>query len=192
MASLIGTFVRHPRQVGALVPTSKSTVRAMLDMADLSRASCAVELGAGTGVFTDELLRRVGPHANVIAFEIDPGLARSLIERFDDQRLRVVSDSAERLAQYVDRQQADLVVSALPFTTLPAAVRETVFAAIADALAPDGLMLAIQYSTARQRDLERWFSSVRRRRSLRNIPPALLYACRGAVGGSAVEGRRQG
>lgn len=40
------------------------------------------------------------------------------------------------------------------------------------------MILAIQYSTARQRDLERVFGKVRRRRSIRNLPPALLYACR--------------
>lgn len=181
LTSLMTTFVKHPRQVGALVPTSKSTVRAMLDMTEWRPASRVVELGAGTGVYTDELLRRVGPGAEVIAFEIDPRLAERLTERFSDHRLRVVNDSAERLADYLDGQKADVIVSALPFTTLPVGVRETVFGAITEALAPEGVMLAIQYSTARQRDLERVFAAVCRRRSLRNVPPALLYACRTTV-----------
>ncbi len=174
---LLASFVKNPRQVGAVAPTSRSTVRAMLDMTGWERASRVVELGAGTGVYTEELLRRIGPEGRVIAFEIDPGLARRLTDRFDDQRLQVVNDSAELLADYLDGRQADVVVSALPFTTLPVTVREKVFEAIATALAPDGVMLAIQYSTARQRDLERVFGKVRRRRSIRNLPPALLYAC---------------
>jgi phospholipid N-methyltransferase len=182
LATLLKTFVKHPRQVGALVPTSQATVRAMLDMTDWRGASCVVELGAGTGAYTEELLRRVRPDARVLAFEIDRGLAARLAERIKDPRLQVVADSAERLATYLDGQQADVVVSALPFTSLPSAVREALYAAITDALASDGVMLAIQYSSTRQRDFERMFSSVRRRRSLRNVPPALLYACRGVVG----------
>jgi phospholipid N-methyltransferase len=180
--SLLKTFARHPRQVGALVPTSGPTVRAMLEMADLRSASCVVELGAGTGVYTSEILRRVGPNARVLAFELEPRLAARLKHRFADPRLQVVADSAERLGAYLDGWKADVVVSALPFTTLPGAVREAVYAAIADALAPGGSMLAIQYSTARQRDFERLFSNIRRRRSLRNVPPALLYACQGSIG----------
>ena len=46
------------------------------------------------------------------------------------------------------------------------------------ALAPEGVMVQIQYSTVLQRDLTRRFASVRRRLSPLNIPPAFLYACR--------------
>ena len=56
-----------------------------------------------------------------------PANPAQLTDRFDDQRLQVVNDSAERLADYLDGRQADVVVSALPFTTLPVAVREKVF-----------------------------------------------------------------
>ena len=83
----MATFIKHPRQVGALVPTSKSTVGTMLDMTEWGRVSCVVELGAGTGVYTEELLRRVGDDAMVLAFEIDPGLACRLTGRFHDRRL---------------------------------------------------------------------------------------------------------
>jgi phospholipid N-methyltransferase len=183
----MATFVAHPRRVGALIPTSESTVRAMLDMTPWENVSRVVELGAGTGVYTDELLRRVGPDSEVVAVEIDPRLAHRLSDRFDDRRLRVVRDSAERLSRYVAPHTADVVVSALPFTTLPAAVRETVYAAIARTLAPDGVMLALQYSSARQRDFEQGYASIRRRWSLRNLPPALLYACRQAVRGPKVD-----
>lgn len=184
----MATFIKHPRQVGALVPTSKSTVGTMLDMTEWGRVSCVVELGAGTGVYTEELLRRVGPDAMVIAFEIDPGLAHRLTQRLHDGRLRVVNESAENLAAHLNGHKADVIVSALPFTTLAKAVREAVLSAITDGLAPDGVMLAIQYSAARQRDLERLFGSVRRQRALRNVPPALVYACRGPVPSRGLNG----
>jgi len=46
------------------------------------------------------------------------------------------------------------------------------------ALADDGVMLVLQYSPFIQPELERLFGSVRRRLSLLNVPPAVLFACR--------------
>ncbi len=179
------SFLRHPRQVGALVPTSRRTVSQMLDMSSWGHVRRVVELGAGTGVYTAQLLDRVGPDAHVLAFEIETGLARGLEERFEDTRLRVICDSAENLEEYLDGERVDIVVSALPFTTLPEAVRARIYRAIVVALDPAGAMLAIQYSTARQGDLKRLFSTVERRWAFRNVPPALLYACRGPAPGNA-------
>jgi phospholipid N-methyltransferase len=48
-------FGAHPRLVGAVLPTSRWAVVDMLDMADIQRAKSIVELGAGTGVFTQEI-----------------------------------------------------------------------------------------------------------------------------------------
>jgi phospholipid N-methyltransferase len=45
-------------------------------------------------------------------------------------------------------------------------------------MADDGVMLVLQYSPFIQRELERLFGSVRRRLSLLNVPPAVLFACR--------------
>jgi phospholipid N-methyltransferase len=71
-------FVADPRAVGAVLPTSRWAVRDMLDMADVAAAGLVVELGAGTGVQTGELLARLRPDARLIAFEIDARLARLL------------------------------------------------------------------------------------------------------------------
>jgi phospholipid N-methyltransferase len=176
---LAASFLHHPRQVGALVPTSRRTVREMLDMTSWRGVERVVELGAGTGVYTEQLLERVGPDAQVLAFEIDRVLARGLEQRFADSRLRVICDSAENLHEYLNGHSVDVVVSALPFTTLPEPFRARIYRAIVTALEPAGMMLAIQYSKARQGDLQRLFSTVEHRWALHNVPPALLYACLG-------------
>lgn len=183
VAAFAGAFATHPRQVGAILPTSRPTVRAMLDMTSWgTHVRRAVELGAGTGVYTEAILNRLGPDASLMAFELDPRLARELGARLaDDRRLRVISDSAVSLASYMRGEQADLIVCALPLTTLPAEDRELILSAARAALAPQGAFLAIQYSTARERDLKRHFYPVFKRLSLRNVPPAVLYLCRTAL-----------
>lgn len=179
-AAIVRAFAAHPGQVGEIIPTSRRTAAAMLDMArtDWRQARLVVELGAGTGAFTEQILLRAGPGTRVLAFEIDPVLAARLQARFAaDTRLEVTSDSAEDLARHLAGRSPDAVVSALPLTTLPGPVRDRILGAVALSLGA-GTLLAIQYSTARQADLERLFAEVQRHWSPANVPPAFLYACR--------------
>ena len=162
-------FVAHPRQVGAILPTSRQAVRDMLDMADVPGAGLVVELGAGTGSQTGEILARMGPEGRLVALEIDPGLVRVLEERFDDPRLQVVCDSAERLAEHLAGETADVLVCALPFTSLDQGLRRRILDSLPGAVGPRGVALVIQYSPLIQSEL--------RRLSLINVPPAFLYAC---------------
>ena len=171
------SFAAHPREVGAILPTSRRTVRDTLDLANFDAARCVVELGAGTGVYTTATLERLRPDARLIAFEIDESMAADLAARIDDPRLQVVNDSAEKVGAYLDGDRADIIISALPFTSLPAGVRRSVLAEARRALAPGGVMLVLQYSPFIQSQLERTFPSVRRRLSVLNLPPAFLFAC---------------
>lgn len=176
------SFLANPRQVGAILPTSRRAVRDMLDMANFGQARCVAELGAGTGVYTEEILKRLRPDARFLAFELDPDLVATLSERFDDPRLRIINDSAENLENYLeDGSKVDIIVSGLPFTSLPEPVKRNIFKQVTRVLAPEGTMVAIQYSTMVQRDLERTFASVRRRLSPVNVPPAFLFACSGGL-----------
>lgn len=175
------SFLAHPRQVGAVLPTSRWAVRDMLDMADLTRARHVAEFGAGTGVYTGEILKRLHPDADFLAFEIDPDLVATLRERFDDPRLRIINDSAENVQNYLNGSKVDIIVSGLPFTSLPENVKQNIFKQSVRVLAPEGVMLVLQYSPLVQQDLTQMFGSVRRRVSFLNIPPAFLFACRRAA-----------
>jgi phospholipid N-methyltransferase len=171
-------FLAHPRQVGAVLPTSRWAIRDMLDLADVPRADLVVELGAGTGGTTGEILARLAPHARLVALEIDPTLAAGLAHRFDDPRLQVVHDSAEHLDTVLGGKRADVLVSMLPFTSLEAGLRRRILDALPAALAAGGTLLVIQYSPLMLPELRRRFASVRQRVSLWNVPPAFLFACR--------------
>jgi phospholipid N-methyltransferase len=172
------SFLANPRQVGAIWPTSRWAVRDMLGMANLSQARCVAELGAGTGAYTGEILKQLRPDARLLAFEIDPNLAAVISERYEDPRLRVINDSVENIENYLDGAKVDVMVSAIPFTSLPKDAKQNIFREISWALAPEGVMVQIQYSTVLQGELTRRFASVRRRLSPLNVPPAFLYACR--------------
>ena len=173
-------FAANPRQVGAILPTSRLAVRDMLDMGDVPGASLVVELGAGTGSQTGEILARMAPDARLVALEIDPRLVQILEERFTDPRLEVVCDSAENLRDHLGEERADVLVCALPFTSLEPKLRRRILESLPSALGPDGVALVIQYSPLIQSELRRLFADVRRRISPVNVPPAFLFACRRA------------
>ncbi len=175
------SFLANPRQVGAILPTSRRAVRDMLDMANFAEARCVVELGAGTGAYTEEILKRLRPDARLLTFEVDPDLVSTLSERLEDRRLRIINDSAENVEDYLDGARVDVIVSGLPFTSLPEPVKRNIFEQVTRVLAPEGVMVAIQYSTLAQRDLKRVFASVRRRISPLNVPPAFLFRCSAAL-----------
>jgi len=189
-ALFLRSFVAHPRLVGAVLPTSRRAVRDMLDLAPIPSARRVVELGAGTGVYTGELLGRMAADASLLAFEIDSRMAAELRKRIVDPRLRVVADSAEALGAHLEDGPADAIVSGLPFTSLPLAAREAILDAAQRALAADGTMLVLQYSPLIQGELERRFGSVRRRISAFNVPPAFLFACTRSSGAAVRGGER--
>ncbi len=175
-------FLLHPRQVGAVLPTSQRAVSDMLDLAPVASARLVVELGAGTGSHTAPLLARMAPDARLIAFEIDPALAEGLRTKLADPRLRVVAGSAEDVEAELAGERPELVVSALPFTSLPSGLGRVILERTAGVLAPGGVLLVLQYSPLLVPELNRLFASVRRRICLLNVPPAFLFACTEPVG----------
>jgi phospholipid N-methyltransferase len=177
-ARFLRSFLEGPARVGAILPTAQRTVRATLDMAPVAQARCVVELGAGTGPYTREIVRRLGPDASLLSFELDSALARQLAAEVTDPRVQVIRDSAANLEAHLDGRRPEVIVSELPFTSLPGPVRREILQAAQRALADDGVMLVLQYSPFMRKELERRFRSVRRRLSLFNVPPAVLFACR--------------
>jgi phospholipid N-methyltransferase len=180
-ALFLRSMLTHPRRVGAVWPTSKWAVRDLLDMADLGSARTVVEFGVGTGVYTREVLARLAPGARFLAFEVDRELAAAAGRRLADPRLRVVCDSAENVASYLNGEKADVIVCSIPFTSLPAEVREGVLRTSGEVLSPGGSMLVLQYSNAVRPALRRHFGQVHQRVSPLNFPPAFLFACREPV-----------
>ena len=91
----------------------------------------------------------------------------------------MVNASAERVGGHLEAlgRGADVVVSSLPFSTLPAPVRHDLLDAAREALLPGGVFLVLQYSKTILPELERRFPKIRHRFSPLNVPPAFLFAC---------------
>lgn len=174
------TFFRHPIMLGSVIPSSRFLIREVLDRIDWSRARVIVEYGPGVGTITGEILERMRPDATLLAIEMNPEFVQYLREAYPDERVRIVQRSAAEVRAVLREhgfEQADYIVSGIPFSTLPATDRERILRDTKSVLAPGGSFLVYQFSSRVLADLKRIFGSVERGFQPLNILPAHLFFC---------------
>ena len=173
-------FLRHPEQIGSVVPSSRFLERRVVEMADVARARLAVELGPGTGGTTRAILRALAADARLLAIEINPRFA-SLLRSVPDSRLIVHAGSAvdigEALAVH-GLARPDVVLSGIPFSTMPAHTGRRVLRAACLALAPGGRFVAYQLRDSVQVLGADIFGRPEVSIELRNVPPMRVYCWR--------------
>ena len=173
-------FLKHPRHVGSIIPSSPFLTRTLLAQVDWSRAEVVVEYGPGTGTITKEILRRIPHRCSVVAIETNMDFVRILRTRFRDPRLQVVWGSAANVGAILkarDFSFADCIISSLPFSNMSEAVRSEILLASAKVLHPSGSFSAYQYTPVMASELEPVFGQIERAFELLNIPPALVFHC---------------
>jgi phospholipid N-methyltransferase len=79
---LFARFLRQPRTVGAVAPSSQVLAREMVRGLEIGGAARLVELGPGTGAFTGALLERLAPGGRLLAVELEPEFARQVQTRW--------------------------------------------------------------------------------------------------------------
>ena len=75
-------------------------------------------------------------------------------------------------------ESVDVVISSLPLANFPFALKRDILQQCYDALKPSGLFIQFQYSLIDYKLLKKKFSSVERKFTPLNIPPAFIYVCR--------------
>jgi|SRR5690625_4826300 len=174
-------FIKHPAMLGSVIPSSKILVDRLLTRADWGRARTIVEYGPGVGTFTAAILRRLSPNAKLLAIETNHDFVDYLQRELDDPRLLVECGSAADVEHILQRRglpKADYIISGIPFSVMPAELRQEILASTHDALQPDGAFLVYQFSNKVQRELGHTFGQVERGYVLRNVLPAHWFDCR--------------
>ncbi len=182
-------FLRSPRSVGSVIPSSRFLERRVVAAARLNGARVVVELGPGTGGTTRAILAALGPQARLLCIERDPAFADSL-GAIEDRRLIVhcgdAADLAGTLAEHgLAAPQA--VISGIPFSTMPHAVSRQVAERVAHGLAIEGCFVAYQLRA----DVTNFMTPLlgapeRLGLELRNIPPMRVYRWHKRADGAAL------
>lgn len=178
MALFAREFLKHPKMLGSVVPSSRRMTDKLLAPVDWNRAQLFVEYGPGIGNISVEVLRRMHPEARLVLFELNAEFAAFLRARIRDPRLIVMHRSAADVGQVLADHGlglADVVISGIPFSTMPHAVAAAIADATRDALKPGGQFLVYQFAPKVAEFLAPRFATVETDFEPMNIPPARLY-----------------
>ncbi|MDX9972880.1 MAG: methyltransferase domain-containing protein [FCB group bacterium] len=178
-------FITSPREVGAVLPSSRFLADRVVEEAKVRHASVVVEWGPGTGAITRAVLDKLPHDATFFAMEITPAFVEAMHIRFP--QVDVHLDSAENTRKYLELRElhsCDCVVSGLPWTTFPDALQDSLLDTLVDVLRPGGLFVTYTYVMSplmsggkkfKQKVLDRFSRVDCSPFVLINVPPAFVY-----------------
>jgi len=174
-------FLNQPKQVGSIVPSSAFLERRLVRVGRVKEARTVVELGPGTGGTTQALLNAMPPDGRLLAIEIDHRLTELVRNGIRDPRLIAHRGSAEQIAAALGQYSLpapDVVVSGIPFSTMPRPVGKKILREIRSVLAPGGRFVAYQLRD-RVAVLGRdFFGDAQTDIELLNVPPIRVWCWR--------------
>jgi phospholipid N-methyltransferase len=171
-------FIKHPVMVGSVIPSSKQLIDKMLAPVKWDECRLFVEYGPGVGTFTEHVLQRMPADATLIAIDTNPDFTDYLNRKFRDSRLIAVTGSAadtRKIMAEAGFEEADYILSGLPFSTLPPGVGPAIGAETAAALRPGGAFLVYQFSPKVRDFIAPFFKRIDKGMEWINIPPAQLF-----------------
>lgn len=181
-------FLRRPRTVGAVLPSSRYLADLLVGELDLEPGELVVEFGPGTGPMTSAIQERLPEGVGYLGIERDPAFRDLLSQRFPDFRFHCGSaDRLEEILTEHDLPQPRRIISGLPFASLPQPVQDGIVRGVDRSLADDGEFRTFQYTHAYmfpaarrfRATMGQHFSRFRRLGPVfRNVPPAYVLSYR--------------
>lgn len=169
-------FVRNPRQMGAICPSSPFLARRMASLVPQGEG-IVVELGPGGGAVTAALLNQ-GIDANeLVLVERSAFLCRQLSKRFPGVQL--IEGDAMHLSRFdaLRQQPVRAVVSSLPLRSLPRLVVRQILDQVALVSGPGTVLIQFSYALhGSYQGLAHGFERDQAHLVWRNLPPARIEA----------------
>lgn len=185
-AAIAWTFFRQwlkaPLTTAAVSPSSKELAAEMLSQLP-DGARKVIELGGGTGVFTEALLERGIAPENLLVFELNESLHLHLMQRFP--QTRIVCADALSTARVVERErfaqagEVDAVISGLGLLSMSAELQQGILEGAFSVMGAQGRFIQFTYGPTnpvkREVMRELHLSAKRTGFTVWNVPPASVY-----------------
>jgi|SRR5579872_3915431 len=176
--SFLRAWTRNPLHVGAIAPSGPGLAEVITREISVSEAP-VIELGAGTGAFTQALLSRGLREQDLALVESTSDFAHMLERRFPEARLLRID--AAHLSRYelFGPSAAGAVISGLPLLSMPVRKTISILRGAFHQLRPGGAFYQFTYGPrcpVGRRILDRLGLRARRIGGvLLNVPPAAVY-----------------
>lgn len=147
------TWAASPLKMGAVSPTSRALAELMVEHAHPDPAGWTLEVGPGTGVVTEALIRAGTPPERLVSVEYDRDFCRLLRKRFPG--VHVIQGDAlklgETLGEFRDIRFS-AALSGIPLLMLPKPKRVAYLDDVLDRLVPGGVVSQLSYSLTPPQD----------------------------------------
>ena len=136
-------FIRNPGFTGAIASSSEELAELITDQAKLKDKKLILELGSGTGIFTEKIMNKKNKCSHFIVLEINPHFV-------NETKLRVPTalvyhDSAVNIKKYIKGKKADCIISGLPLANFNSELQDELLNSIVSSLKPNGIFLTFAY-----------------------------------------------
>lgn len=175
-------WIRQPSQVATICPSSPFLTEHLADRECVRNADRIIELGPGAGGTTEALLAQMRPHSRLLAIEKTEAFAGAL-NTIEDPRLQIeIADACDliNLAAQSGFVDADVLISGIPFSTLPHSVAEQIINSVHEVLRPGGVFVAYQLKSNVKRYAQPLFGKPKTELIPINLPPLKAFVWRKA------------
>jgi|HubBroStandDraft_6_1064221.scaffolds.fasta_scaffold486793_1 phosphatidylethanolamine/phosphatidyl-N-methylethanolamine N-methyltransferase len=174
-ALFVQELLNNPKQIGAVLPSSRNLAVAMAKWLPHNSEDYALELGPGTGAVSQALIERGLREERLIAIERSPKLADHLRVRFP--RAKIITGDAFELDRLLQRNGCDAkristVISSLPLMNFEARIAHDLARKIRAVLPAGGKLVQYTYRIGRTPKAAAHFDFVATDVVWLNCPPA--------------------
>lgn len=139
-------LIRNPKSLGALVPSSQMLADFICGHVPTAENHLVVEVGAGTGRFTQGLLKAGIKPENLVVLEIDPIMCSFLRKNFP--HINVIEGNANQLHTLLPEGwvgKIGTIISGIPMVNLSAEDQEQIISSCFQVLSELGSVLQFTY-----------------------------------------------
>lgn len=178
-------FCSDWRATGAVAPSSRALASRVVELAGVRDAKHILELGPGTGPFTEAIQRAMREDARYLGLELNTLFVKRLRERFSKMRFEAVAAQEYDFDVFLQPDETfDCIISGLPWTAFPPSLQTAILDHALTRLKPGGRMVTFAYTAFHLLPAGQHFAellagrcaSLERSRTIwGNVPPAFVY-----------------
>lgn len=176
MKTFLKKFIKSPKTVGSFVPSSPRLIGSMLKNIDFKEDLLIVEFWGWTGIITKQILKKASANSVILVFEIHSEFIDELL-KIKDSRIKIIHDWAQNIGAYLEWEKADVIISGLPFGSLPKKLGKSILDESHKNLKLNGKFVQFQYFLQNKKDIFNTFKNHKISLQLLNFPPAFIYKC---------------
>jgi phosphatidylethanolamine/phosphatidyl-N-methylethanolamine N-methyltransferase len=172
-------LIARPKNVGAIAPSSPALAKAIARQIDLTIEGPVLELGPGTGVVTEAIIKRGVTPDRITAIEYDPDFTAMVSRRFP--KVHVVRGDAFDFIRTLGLKDGDsfaAIVSGLPLLNHPPERRQMLIESALARLKPGAAYIQFSYGMSPPIAAPKGATVKRAALILLNLPPARVWVYR--------------